>query len=286
MAGGTAVIAAVGGGLGTALGAAVATAYVRSDDPFASERLRDGQGPTVVFATGFLSEGSSGWGTWQRLIDTRYPENPVFRVHWGAKELGALALFAGEAAGWQAVKVALRRMSVSASKKAAVKLGPLGPVLSAGELARNPWTVARTRAEMTGAALADILARADEEPYVLMGHSLGDRVMVTTARLLGTVHDQPDPKVESVHLLGAAVSRKGDWRDLDAAVRERVWNYYSENDPVLKHLYAGAEFVQAAVGQRGFGSSFRHITDRDISRRVSKHTEYVDRVALVGPDGR
>ena len=119
-----------------------------------------------------------------------------------------------------------------------------------------------------------------------MGHSLGGRVMVTTARLLGTMHDQPDPEVESVHLLGAAVSRKGDWRDLDAAVRGRVWNYYSENNPVLKRLYAGAGFGEVAVGQRGFGSSFRHITDRDASRRVSKHREYLDRVALVGPDGR
>lgn len=286
MAGGTAVIAAVGGGLGSALGAAVATAYVRSDESFAIERLRHGQGPPVIFATGFLSEGSSGWGGWERLIDTRYPNNPVLRVHWGAKELRALTLFASETAGWQALKVALRRTSVSASKKAAVKLGPLGPVLLAGDLARNPWTVARTRAEMTGAALADILARADEGPYILMGHSLGGRVMVTTARLLGTMHDQPDPKVESVHLLGAAVSRKGDWQDLDAAVRERVWNYYSRNDPVLKRLYTSAELGQPAVGQRGFGSSFRRITDRDVSRRVSKHTEYVDRVTLVGPDGR
>jgi hypothetical protein len=286
MVGGTAVIAAVGGGLGSALGAAVATAYVRSDDSFEIERLRSGQGPPVIFATGFLSEGSSGWGGWERLIDTRYPNNPVLRVHWGAKELGALTLFGSEAAGWQLMKAALRQKSVSASKKAAAKLGPLGPVLLASDLARNPWTVARTRAEMTGAALADILARADEGPYVLMGHSLGGRVMVTTARLLGTIDDQLDPKVQSVHLLGAAVSRRGDWRDLDAAVRERVWNYYSKNDPVLKHLYASAEFGQPAVGQRGFGSSFRRITDRDVSRRVSKHREYVDRVILVGPDGR
>jgi hypothetical protein len=96
MAGGTAVITVVGGALGGALGAAVTSAYVRSDESFAIEHLRHGHGAPILFATGFLSAGSTGWGGWERLIDTRYPNNPVYRVHWGAKELRSLALVATE----------------------------------------------------------------------------------------------------------------------------------------------------------------------------------------------
>jgi pimeloyl-ACP methyl ester carboxylesterase len=286
MAGGTAVLSAVGGGLGSALGAAVATAYVRTDDSFAIDRLRDGEGPPVLFATGFLTEESSGWEGWDRLIDTRYPDNPVFRVRWGAKELRALAFFLTGAAGRQTLRASARRTALTASKKAGTKLGPLGPALLASDLARNPWTVARTRAEMTGAVLADLLARADEGPYVLAGHSLGGRVMVSAARLLGTMADGADSRVESVHLLGAAVGRNQDWRDLDAAVRERVWNYHSKNDGVLKRLYSGAELGQQAIGYRGFGTPFRNIIDRDVSRKVGGHREYVGRVTLANPTPR
>lgn len=60
---------------------------------------------------------------------------------------------------------------------------------------------------MPGAALAALIARTIEGPYVLIGHSLGARVMVTAAQTLAT---QPGPpRVEPMHLLGDAVVRKG-----------------------------------------------------------------------------
>ena len=40
--------------------------------------------------------------------------------------------------------------------------------------------------------------------------------MATTAQLLGTRVDAP--KLEDVHLLGAAVGAKGDWRTLNDSV--------------------------------------------------------------------
>jgi pimeloyl-ACP methyl ester carboxylesterase len=283
MAGGTVVISAVGGALGGALGAAVTSAYVRTDDSFAIEKLRDGIGSPVLYATGFLTDGQPGWSGWERLIDTRYPNSPVYRVHWGAKELKSLPLALGAGAGIQAIKAAVRRAAAHASKKSAGRMGPLGPVLLAADVARNPWSVARTRSEMTGAALADILARADEGPYILMGHSLGARVMATATQLLGTRFSGDDSRVESVHLLGAAVSRKGDWWALDAAVQERVWNYHSRNDQVLKLMYQSAEFGGVAAGRLGFRSSFARITDRDVTRKVDGHSKYVSEVTLSVP---
>ena len=69
MAGGTAVVTAAGVGLGGASGASVANAYVRNDKSFGFERVAEGDETTVIFANGFLSEGKSGWGGWQEIVE-------------------------------------------------------------------------------------------------------------------------------------------------------------------------------------------------------------------------
>ena len=203
MAGGTAVVTATGTALGGALGATTVAAYAGADKSFRIELVRPGTGTPVLFAQGFLTEGQTGWEAWKPLIEARFPEGPVYQVHWGAKELEDLGVLVTSGA----TKVAVRKVLVNQAKKGSKAFGSLpglGTVLLAGDMAANPWTVAKTRAEMTGAVLADLIARADQGPFVLLGHSLGARVMVYAAQALGTL---PEPKIDSMHLLGAAVGR-------------------------------------------------------------------------------
>src|SRR5699024_7779034 len=84
MAGGTAVVTATGTALGGAIGATTVTAYTKADKSFDVERLKDGDGPPVVIASGFLTEGDRGWGPWRRMVEGAYPTSPVYRVTWGA----------------------------------------------------------------------------------------------------------------------------------------------------------------------------------------------------------
>lgn len=276
MAGGTAVVTATGTALGGALGATTVSAYTGVDRSFAIELVRPGVGTPVVFATGFLTEGRSAWGDWQRLIDTRYPVAPVYQAHWGAKELKDLTALLTTNGG----KAAVRAILVQGARRGKKTFGlpGIGWALGAHGVATNPWTVAKTRASMTGVSLAALIARTIDGPYVLMGHSMGARVMVTAAQTLAT---QPrPPRIESMHLFGAAVGRKGDWRSLEAAVTGTVWNYWSRNDNVLRRLYTLAEIGETAAGQTGFRSRFPRIKDRDVSRLVSRHSEYVAKVTL------
>ena len=278
MAGGTAVVTATGTALGGALGATTVSAYTGADRSFAIDLIRPGSGTPVVFATGFLTEGQTAWAEWQRIIDSRYPDAPVYQVHWGAKELRDLTGLLAANGGKAAVRAVLVQRARRGNK--AFGLPGIGWVLGAHGVATNPWTVAKTRAGMTGAALAALIARTAEEPYVLMGHSLGARVMVTAAQTLAT---RPGPpRIESIHLLGAAVGRKGDWRSLESAVTGTVWNYWSANDNVLRWLYGLAEIGQTATGRAGFQSRFARIKDRNVSRLVSGHSEYVSQVTFAG----
>lgn len=65
------------------------------------------------------------------------------------------------------------------------------------------------RADRTGVALAGVLARIEAESFVLVGHSLGARAMIT-AETLATSEDAS--RIDTLHLLGAAEGRRGDWR--------------------------------------------------------------------------
>jgi pimeloyl-ACP methyl ester carboxylesterase len=277
MAGGTAVVTATGSALGGALGASTVMAYAGADKSFDIVKLRDGVGPAVVLASGFLTEGDSGWGPWQELIDQRFADSPVYRVHWGAHELKKIAILMGGASAKVGVRMVLTNMAKKGSK-AFGRLSYIGAVLLARDVTVNPWSVAKNRAGMTGAALADILARTEEGSFILVGHSLGARVMVTCAQTLGSRGGVP--RIDSMHLLGAAVGRKGDWGTLDAAVSRAVFNYWSPNDEVLRRLYVAAEFGQRSAGQVGFGSTFAKIKDRNVGRLVRSHSGYFHGVKL------
>lgn len=277
MAGGTAVITAVGAGLGGALGATTASAYVRSDHSFRIQKLRDGEGPAVLLASGFLTDGDTGWGSWRKIIDQRYPESPVYRVHWGSKELKNLGSLAAIGVGKVAAAKWVAGLAARGSLRAAAKVPYLGGLFIASGIIANPWSLAKTRAAMTGAILADLIARTDAE-YVLVGHSLGARVMLTAAQALGTRSNRP--RLQAVHLLGAAVPAKGDWRTLNDSVLDGAWNYLSAEDWVLKHLYKNAQLGSPAAGVLGLRPECPKIHNRTVTAKVPSHSAYFTGVVL------
>ncbi|MFT4468533.1 DUF726 domain-containing protein [Arthrobacter sulfonylureivorans] len=277
MAGGTAVITGLGAALGGALGGSILNAYVREDKSFHIEMLQGGSGVPVIVCNGFLSESGKGWGEWRDIITKRYADSPVYRVHWGAKELKHLGFLGGQGAARVAGVAALREGASRATRMAARRLGPLAPALAAADLAKNPWHVAKNRAEKTGVILADLLARTNAGSYVLVGHSLGARAMVVAAQTLGT--KPSGPRIEAVHLLGAAIGARSDWHTLTAAVDDAVYNYHSSNDSVLKFAYGLAQ-GQAAAGLAGFRPSADRLKNIDVSGRVKSHFDYHKNVSL------
>lgn len=277
MAGGIGVITTVGAGLGGALGATTTAAYVRSDPSFRIQKLRDGDGATILLSSGFLTEKDDGWGSWQRIIDERYPANPVYRVHWGSKELKDLQFLAA-AGGKAAIAKVVAQMAAHGSKSAAKKVPGLGALLTTQGFIANPWTVAKARADMTGQVLAYLISHTQTKQFILAGHSLGGRVMVETAQILGTL-DGP-PRLETVHLLGTAAPAKGEMSALNNSVTEAVWNYYSKKDWVLKTLYSHAQLAGPAAGAVGFHSTFPQIKDKDVTAKVPNHSAYLGNVTL------
>lgn len=282
MAGGTAVVTAVGGAVGGALGASVTNAYLGEDRSFRIELLRPGSGGVpVIVASGFLSDGKNEkWANWKQVVTRRYPNSPVYRVHWGAKELRELGVFGAallaKTGGTAAAKVA----AAAATKAGARFLGNLAaPAMIAADLVKNPWHVAKSRADKTGAILGDLLARTTTESYVLIGHSLGARVMVVAAEALGS--KPMGPRIQSAHLLGAAIGAKSEWAPLTASVDEAVYGYHSTNDTVLRYAYKTAQAGETAAGYSGFVPISSKLHNIDVSEQVRSHFDYQANVDLV-----
>lgn len=278
MAGGTMVISAAGGALGGALGASVTNAYVREDKSFHIELLKGGEGVPVVVCNGFLTEAGKGWGDWRELVTARYPDSPVYRVHWGAKELKNLGGMFVSGSAKQAAASGAKAVAASATKVGSKMLAPVGAALLVADLGKNPWHVAVNRAEKTGVVLADLIARTLQSEYVLIGHSLGARVLSITATELGT---KPDgPRIKALHLLGAAINASGDRAGMTVAVEDGVYNYFSSRDNVLKLLYATAQGGKTAAGYRGFKQPNVKIQNVDVSDEVANHQQYIANVQL------
>src|SRR5690606_23816990 len=148
VAGGTTVVTAVGGAVGGTLGASVSNAYLREDKSFRIELLRPGKGGVpVLVANGFLTEGRvEKWGGWKLIVNERYPDSPVYRVWWGAKELRDFGVLGAGAIG-KAGGIAAAKVAAAAGTRAGARfLGNIvGPALIASDLAKSPWHVAKSR---------------------------------------------------------------------------------------------------------------------------------------------
>ena len=276
MVGGTYAVAAMGAALGGALGTQVTNAYVGEDKSFRIEKFIDGPGTPVIVARGFSTEKDRNWASAMDAVEARYPDSPIYRLHWGSKELNALGILLIKHLGVKQVMGVAMGLAARASK--AAKLGPLAPMILAADLIKNPWHTAKVRADRTGVALAGILAHVEMDNVILVGHSLGGRAMITAAETLATSKNAPS--IEQVHLLGAAEGQNSDWRLLSESVKDAVHNYYSINDGVLKYLYSTVQGGSTAVGFKGFQTTYPNIIDHDVSDAVNGHSEYFDRVKL------
>ncbi|WP_223110976.1 MULTISPECIES: DUF726 domain-containing protein [Aeromicrobium] len=278
VAGGTAAIGIGGGILGGGLGSMVTTAYARDDKSFNIQKLREGAGIPVVIAAGFMNEGKSPWVEWKPMVRARYPDSPVYLVNWGSSELKKLSGLISPTLGKGGAAVVGSKFAAKATKLGAKKIGPSAAALLVADVAKNPWHVAKSRADKTGVVLGDLLTRTDADAFVLIGHSLGARVMVVAAQTVAA--GSSNPKIETIHLLGGAIAAKGNWRSLNDAVTKSVYNYHSSNDLVLKNMYRIAQAGSTPIGLRGFRTSFPKIRDRDVSKRVDGHRQYIQNITL------
>lgn len=280
MAGGVAVVTAAGSALGGRYGAVISNSYFGDIDGFDIVEIKEGQEPALICIDGFLTEDDDeAPDVWKEAVSQHYPNNKIYYIKWEAQRLKDLAIFIATLGGKVSGTTTGIAAALSATKMAVKKIGPVGTALTALDLANNPWSVASIKAYQTGALLADIIARTNKE-YILIGHSLGSRVIYSC---LASLKTKDECYIKDVHLLGGAVDNncsydnsKANWSDIHKTVKGNIYNYYSKNDTVLKILYKvgeGAKFdFGDPIGRHPIENN--NIQNIDVSEDIEGHTEY------------
>ena len=293
MAGGIAVVTATGSALGGCYGAVISNSYYGDIDGFEIIKVKQGVEPAIICIDGFLNEKEKeAPKSWIAPISNKYSDNAIYYVRWESKRLRDIGKTFGTGAGGKVGVAFAKKFALSASKKAATHLAPLSLAFQALNIAKNPWSVASIKAFQTGVLLADLIARTDKE-YILIGHSLGARVIYSC---LSALKKKDEKFIKDVHLLGGAVSNyssescddKTTWFGLDKVVIGSINNYYSKNDSVLKSAYKIVEGIKGdfddPIGRSRIDNC--NINNIDTSDYVNRHSDYKNNIHLFLNDGQ
>lgn len=281
MAGGMAIISVVGSAVGGALGSYVAGQYMSDVKGFEIYKVRDGRRPAIITVNGFLSERELEHEGWMSGVDRRFPDREWFHVKWESKRLATLGAICATGAGSAALKKVLIKAAKQATRQAAKRITGPATVLQLLTLSANPWHVTMLKAEKTGVVLADILGRCNKRRFILLGHSLGCRVIYSCMQTLATT----DKKcIAGCYLFGGAVTNSAaNWQAAAGALtpRRKIHNYYSTADFVLKYLYSAGTFLQSIPIGRHPIEDVSQVRNHDLSDIRVGHMDYKRRLGKI-----
>jgi hypothetical protein len=272
MAAGTLFVTAAGAALGAHQGGAVSNSYFGQVKHFKIDEIHSGKGPAIVVIDGFLKQKRSTGADWKKGLKAHYGRQAWYRTNWESKNLYTLGSTAAGTAGRAAFNAFVKNLAKRATKRAG---NPMSWPMFAADILGNPWHTAMVKAAMTGILLADIIARLDgRKKVVLIGHSLGARVIFYTLSALSTKQSK---KIKDVILLGGAIDRTNEqeWNQCANAVSGRIVNCWSKHDWILAGLYRTANaFSSEPIGLGAIQSNLSKIVNIDVSDIVTGHMDY------------
>ena len=224
------------------------------------KKIKDGVGENIFFMDGFLNEQSSNREIWEKELKILYPNNPWYALTWKSNKL----------TDFISVKHLLKHGAYGLLRKAPIPLPPIVHAPLALHHMTSVWKEAKKSAEQTGIHLGNLLNKIENEQIILCGHSLGSKVIYHT---LNKMSQHKKSIIKEVHLLGGAENNSlENWNYAKKSVTGKIYNYYSNNDDILKYLYQIIEF-NTPIGRTPI--PIDGVRNRDVSKHVNGHGEYI-----------
>jgi hypothetical protein len=181
--------------------------------------------PAIITVDGFLNQDKDDIKEWEIAIIKKYPNNAWYHLNWQSENTKKLLRRSLERLGIASIPIPIPFFLFVSIPKIVIGLSGI----------TKTWTNALRKSEQTGNLLSKVLLNCEIDEYILIGHSLGSRVIYNCLDNLKTSEKKI---INDVHLLGGAVSNNiGKWSLAENAVKNKIYNYYSKKDTVLQIAY-------------------------------------------------
>lgn len=236
-------------------------------------KVRSGSAPTIICIDGFLTKDDETASEWLAGLPIRYSKRAVYILKWDSKNLRDFSKIFQSAGLFQKTLI-----------PSSYLVGMMG-IASVAILAREPWLQARNNTVDAGRWLTDYIQQNGGE-YVLMGHSLGARVVYYCLDSLRASYHYG--AVQDAYLFGGAIDNKAceetqadiNWHGFDETVSGKIHNYYSDEDSILKYLFNLAEgFTEDPIGRCRIEHD--NVKNYDVTENIMGHTEYKGKLSII-----
>jgi predicted alpha/beta hydrolase family esterase len=224
------------------------------------EKIREGKGTTIITIDGFLNEGNDNTQDWNNALKIKYPNNPWFHLHWESENINklikktALSFLLA-----YTIPTTMIFMVTSLISVPIVLIRFSGVILT--------WRKALKNSEKAGESLPKIIEELKVRKIILIGHSLGTRVIYHCLKNIKT------KTIFEIHLLGGAVNNnKLKWKLIEDKIENRIFNYHSDNDRILQSFYKVGALDNNPIGREKIET--KKTSNINVTELVKGHTEF------------
>lgn len=223
-------------------------------------KKRDGILPAVITIDGFLNEGKDNAHEWEIGMKEKYPLNAWYHLEWQSENL----------------KKCLKRIFPIFAKLMPLSIIPLATSITFPLIGQcmsgiiKTWLNALKQSEEVGKLLSQKLTEFECDEFILIGHSLGSRVIYNC---LDNLEGYNKTIIYDIHLLGGAVSNNAiNWVKAEKTVKNKIYNYYSHRDRVLQTAYSLGTFEGNPIGRTEIETN--KTENKNVTEYVKNHGAY------------
>ncbi|WP_169628304.1 DUF726 domain-containing protein [Flavobacterium frigidarium] len=257
-----------------------------SIDKFKITKQRDGNYPAIITISGWRSQDKDNRKDWEESILKIYPDREWFHLEWNSEKIP----FIDKALESNMPSINMETEKPNDYNKifkrafflASLVVSPIVPLVTSSllhtKLLNNYWHTAVRNSKQTGDNLAQVLNACKNKDFILVGHSLGARVIFNCLSYLSEkgLHSN----IFEIHLLGGAVSSNPKkWSKTSLTVKNKIYNYYSDNDNVLKTAYRASMLSTEPIGL--YEIENKKVINRNTTIYIDGHTEYIKNFSLI-----
>lgn len=249
-----------------------------STDKFKLTKHRDGNYPAIITISGFFSEDCDNRLNWQNSVLTAFPDQEWFHLEWNTQqEPFRKKEPTNKPVPYQQAPIPnkLKWILIGASLM-------FSYTRFTYVLINNWWHLAIRNSRHTGKLLAETIMACQHKEFILVGHSLGARVIHNCLEHIAV--SKVETNVKEAHLLGGAVnSRVLKWSKTTSSVKDKIYNYYSKNDKILKFMYSSIMIDRYPVGLQKIDLPV--FVNIDSTKYISGHKEYIPNFHIIKKKG-